>query len=361
MDKYVNARKQLYTEKLRALLPSLPSFCTDFFISIDSSTTVLTRYNYALDLRIFFTYLTDEGMLFPGKTPSEIDLDDMDKITTSDVERFLAYLGSYNSPLAKLHREDNLSAKARKYSAIRSLFKYLYKNEKIKQNVTTRISAPKIPEKAIVRLDEDEVSDVYDALASTGNFISERQNNYNANNTQIRDNAIVSLLLGTGIRVSECVGLNVNDLNFRDMTFLVTRKGGKQAILYFNEEIAADLDLYLKFREEQLVSKKIDPATVDALFLSTQMRRISVRAVEIMVKKYTEVATPLKNITPHKFRSTYGTALYRATKDIYVVAEVLGHSDVNTTKKHYAASDDDIRKEASKKVNFRKKTSDDDE
>ena len=81
--------------------------------------------------------------------------------------------------------------------------------------------------------------------------------------------------------------------------------------------------------------------------------RISVRAVEIIVKKYAAEVTPLKKITPHKLRSTYGTALYRSTKDIYVVAEVLGHKDINTTKKHYAAISEDIKKEAAGKVRFK--------
>ena len=81
-----------------------------------------------------------------------------------------------------------------------------------------------------------------------------------------------------------------------------------------------------------------------------QNRRFSPRTVENLVKKYARIVTPLKNISPHKLRSTYGTALYRKTKDIYIVAEVLGHRDVNTTKKHYAAITEDIRKQASDKV-----------
>ena len=89
-----------------------------------------------------------------------------------------------------------------------------------------------------------------------------------------------------------------------------------------------------------------------ALFLSLQKRRITTRAVENIVKKYSLVATPLKHITPHKLRSTFGTQLYRNTGDIYVVADVLGHKDVNTTKRHYAAITEDIRRNASTKVHL---------
>ena len=93
--------------------------------------------------------------------------------------------------------------------------------------------------------------------------------------------------------------------------------------------------------------------SVNALFLSLQNKRISVRSVEKMVNKYSKLVTNLKHITPHKLRSTYGTSLYRETGDIYLVADVLGHKDVNTTRKHYAAIDDDRRRSAAKYVKLR--------
>ena len=84
------------------------------------------------------------------------------------------------------------------------------------------------------------------------------------------------------------------------------------------------------------------------------MRRISIRAVEDLVKKYSKIVTPLKKISPHKLRSTYGTQLYRETGDIYMVADVLGHKDVNTTKKHYAAISEDHRKQAANLIKLKK-------
>ena len=91
----------------------------------------------------------------------------------------------------------------------------------------------------------------------------------------------------------------------------------------------------------------------EALFLSGQRKRLSVRSIEYIVKKYARTTTPLKHITPHKLRSTYGTALYQQTGDIYLVANVLGHKDVNTTKKHYAAMDDNRRRQAARAVKLR--------
>ena len=95
------------------------------------------------------------------------------------------------------------------------------------------------------------------------------------------------------------------------------------------------------------------PGHEDALFLSLQNKRMSVRSVENLVKKYARIVTPLKKITPHKLRSTYGTNLYRESGDIYLVASVLGHNDVNTTRKHYAAIEDDRRRSARNIVKLR--------
>ncbi|UKI51634.1 MAG: tyrosine-type recombinase/integrase [Clostridium sp.] len=142
----------------------------------------------------------------------------------------------------------------------------------------------------------------------------------------------------------------MNDIDFNVNGFTITRKGGARVILYFSDEVADALKAYLKERSE---NKKV-PKDEQALFLSMQNKRLSTRAIQNIVQKYSRIVSPLKKISPHKLRSTYGTSLYRETGDIYVVAEVLGHRDVNTTKKHYAAMSDDIRRAAAKKVTLRK-------
>ena len=159
----------------------------------------------------------------------------------------------------------------------------------------------------------------------------------------------MTLLLGTGMRVSECVGINIKDLDFQNNAVKVTRKGGNEVFLYFGEEVRETLADYLEERQNALTKDENE----DALFLSSQGKRIGVRTVQNMVKKYAQLVTPLKKITPHKLRSTYGTNLYRETGDIYLVADVLGHSDVNTTKKHYAALEDERRRSARNKVQLR--------
>ena len=160
--------------------------------------------------------------------------------------------------------------------------------------------------------------------------------------------ALLTLLLGTGIRVSECVGLDLKDLDFESNGIRIKRKGGYESIVYFGDEVETALLDYLEQRHHIPMQ-----GHENALFLSLQNRRMAVRSVENLVKKYASRVTTLKKITPHKLRSTYGTSLYRETGDIYLVADVLGHKDVNTTRKHYAALEDERRRSAANKVRLR--------
>lgn len=232
----------------------------------------------------------------------------------------------------------------RKISSLKSFYNYYYRREMIKNNPAALVKLPKLHEKEIIRLDVDEVAMLLDEVEK-GESLTDKQKSFH-NKTRIRDLALLTLLLGTGIRVSECVGLDISDVDFRNGGIRIHRKGGKEVTVYFGVEVEDALKDYLDERNQMLPVEGHD----NALFLSLQMKRMSVRSVENLVKKYARIVTPLKKITPHKLRSTYGTALYRETGDIYLVADVLGHADVNTTKKHYAALDDARRRSARDKV-----------
>ena len=345
-ETYYNERKDNITVRIRDLKKDLPYFCSEFFIGVENQTTPLTRINYAYDLRIFFDFLTKEIDKFAGRKVNQISLMDLNEVTASDIELFMDYLSYYQFKGKTYHNDER--AKSRKLSTLRSFFKYYFKKEKIQNNITEKVDLPKLHDKGIVRLEDNEMADFLDQV-ETGYALSPTQQAFH-HHTNARDYAIVSLLLGTGIRVSECVGLDVDDIDFNINGFKVVRKGGNQVVLYFSEEVATALKKYLKQREE---IKDLDP-NEKALFLSLQKKRLSTRAIQNLVKKYSSIATPLKKISPHKLRSTYGTNLYRETQDIYVVADVLGHKDINTTKKHYAAMSDDIRRQAANKVKLRK-------
>lgn len=324
-------RMAKYTERL-------PDYCIDFFVGIENNTSSLTRYNYAMDLYAFFNYLS---LYKFNKKEDEITLDDLNQIKARDIEQFLSYL-SYYEINGKQYKNDE-KGKARKLASLRSFFKYLYNHDLVVGNVASKIETPKLHNKEIIRLENDEVSRLFKAIKNPSDF-SSRQQAYNKNNFE-RDNAIITLFLGTGIRISELVGLNLNSFDFSQNAFLVTRKGGNQTMLYFSNEVADALKKWLKKRETLGIDKD-----EQAMFVSLQNKRISVRAVENLVKKYAQIASPLKKISPHKLRSTFGTNLYKETRDIYIVADVLGHKDVNTTKKHYAAISEDMRKNVANRI-----------
>ena len=206
---------------------------------------------------------------------------------------------------------------------------------------------PKLHAKNIIRLEPNEVAILLNQV-DNGEKLTEKERSYHAK-TKLRDVALLTLLLGTGIRVSECVGLNIYDIDFDNMGIKVRRKGGYEDIVYFGEEVETALLDYMEQRHHIIPMQGHE----DALFLSLQNRRMAVRSVENLVKKYASRVTTLKKITPHKLRSTYGTSLYRETGDIYLVADVLGHKDVNTTRKHYAALEDERRRMAANKVRLR--------
>ena len=349
-DDYFRQRDNDNMLRLRKLRRELPSFCDDFFRGIENTTSLLTRVGYAYDLRIFFDFLLNLTDEFDGMTVKDFKVYDLNRVTLDNLEFFVENLSLYS--FKGKEYSDNERAKARKIATIRSFFKYFYNKGLLEKDVAAKIRMPKLHDKPIIRLDVDEVADLLDIVDGTleHDAFNPHQKKY-LEHTKLRDTAILTLLLGTGIRVSECVGLNVEDIDFKNNAFTVTRKGGNRTILYFSDEVAETLLEYVKYRIQIVVE-------TSALFLSLQNKRISVRAVQLMVKKYAQVATPLKKITPHKLRSTYGTNLYNETGDIYVVADVLGHKDVNTTKKHYAALSDDIRKKAARKVQLRDKKSD---
>ncbi|MCI9072164.1 MAG: tyrosine-type recombinase/integrase [Lachnospiraceae bacterium] len=292
--------------KMRAVLEELPPFCKEFFRGIEQYTSARTRLAYAYDLRMFFEFLHEKNSACARLEISQIPLSYLDMLNRQDIEEYLEYVSLYQKDGISIINEER--GKSRKLASLRSFYNYFFETEKIEKNPAALVPLPKQHEKEIIRL-------------------------------------------GTGIRVSECVGLDLQDVDFDVYGIRILRKGGKEAIIYFGEEVGTALLDYLEQREHMVPVEGHE----NALFLSLQNRRMAVRSVENLVKKYASRVTTLKKITPHKLRSTYGTALYQETGDIYLVADVLGHSDVNTTRKHYAAQADERRRRAANAVRLREK------
>ena len=342
-DNYYLKRNISDIDKISELLEELPPFCADYFLGIESRTSAQTRLKYVYDLRIFFDFLSKKK--YRNFDVLDLTLEQLEGISHYDIELFLSYLSHYRFRDKYLSCDER--AKARKLSAVRAMFKYFFNKGLIQVDNSAKVPTPKLHEKEIIRLDNDEVAELIN-VAETGSGLTKHAAGYHSK-TKIRDTAILTLFLGTGIRISELVGLDNDSFDFEQNSFLVTRKGGNQAILFFSDEVKYALQEYIT---EKSNDPKV-PAGESAFFLSMQYKRINVRSVEILVKKYSKIISPLKKITPHKLRSTYGTRLYNETGDIYIVADVLGHRDVNTTKKHYAAITQENRRKVASAVKLR--------
>ncbi len=352
MSTYHEELKNKETQRLRELQRELPPFTRAFFSGIAQTTSPKTRLAYAYDLRVFFHYLYEEHGSLGGIDAKNLTAEHLNQVSSEDIDNFLEYLSYYirtdrKHPECGKEMHNDEKGKSRKLAAVRMLFKYLYKKKYISADPAALVDTPKIHEKAIIRLDVNETADLLDAVES-GAKLTDREKPYHERNKK-RDLALMTLLLGTGMRVSECIGIDIKDLDFKNNAVKVTRKGGNEVFLYFGDEVRESLEDYLEERLEMIPKEENE----NALFLSSQGRRMNVRTVQKMVKKYANGVT-LKKITPHKLRSTFGTNLYQETGDIYLVADVLGHADVNTTRKHYAEIEDSRRRMAATHIKLRK-------
>ncbi len=344
-EKYYNEQDKLNTLKMREVLDTLPRFLRQYFRGIEPTTSARTRLGYAYDLRVFFEYLHNENPVLSKTDIRDYKVDVLENLEREDLEEYLEYLSLYEKSDKEITNE--AQGKKRKMSALRSMFSYFYKSEMISKNTAELINMPKLHENEIIRLEPNEVVLLLDQVEA-GDKLTKSQQRYHEK-TKVRDVALLTLLLGTGIRVSECVGLDFEDVDFDNNGLSIHRKGGYNTVVYFPDEVRTALLDYLDQRKQIVACE----GSENALFLSLQNKRITVRAVENLVKKYARNVTTLKKITPHKLRSTFGTNLYRESGDIYLVADVLGHKDVNTTRKHYAAQEDENRRRAARMVKLR--------
>lgn len=358
----VTMKEENYTEKLQEtrmlklqkIMKNLPSACKDYIRSISTTTSELTRIAYAMDYEIFFDFACKEIPRFSQKKIFEFSDDDIASFTAKEFDIYIDYLKLYykdddiSKDISKKYKNKE-SGIMRKLSSLRSLFGYLFRMGRIPGNTAELVPLPKLPSKPILYMEDSEVETMMDIILN-GTGLSDKQKDFNKINS-IRDYAIVMLFLGTGMRISELIGINLDDLDLNINAVLITRKGGNSEILYFPDQVAKALSDYIELRS----NLDIQDGHENALFLSLQRKRISARAVQNLVKKYATLAAPLKKrLSPHKLRSTYATNLYQNTGDIYLVADALGHSDVNTTRKHYAAMSDEHRRQAAEFINLPK-------
>jgi len=325
---YRNEIEKKHIEKINNILLQMPSFVTSYIQHIQFSTTAQTRLGYLTDILLFFEYIVDADTGFAHEKVSDISLSCLEGLDLDFYNSYLGYL-TYYEKNGTLRSNDRVSIR-RKLSSLRNFYSFLYLNDYISVNIVQKIKIPKVQNKELIRMNKEETEEFIATVEYGNGKLSKKEQDY-FDKYSLRDYIIITLLLSSGIRVSELVGLDINDVDLKHSGMRIIRKGGKEDVVYFNDAVTNQLRDYLVYRKSITTISGHE----QALFLSSQRRRISVRSVEILVKKYSSRTELLKKITPHKLRSTYGTALYEETGDLYLVAEVLGHSSVETTRKHY--------------------------
>ena len=339
-DTYQKELNKRNLEKIDELLDELPSFVRPYIVARFTNTSTRTRLVYIYDYRVFFNWLRNSLPELINKEIKEITLDDLGNLNRQDIEEYMMYLQ------IKDHSPNSNSGLKRKLASLSTLYDYYIKSNALSVNPCKMLTPPKLHDKEIIKLTYEEVDRMLNIVKNGSSSFSWQQEGF-LKKTRVRDYAIVTLLLTTGIRVSECVGLDLQSLNFNECTMSVIRKGGKVGFVELGDEAISALKDYLAIRRTEKVSEK-----ESALFLSIQGKRMGVQSVENMVKKYAKAAGISKPITPHKLRKTYGTELYKATGDIYLVAAALGHKDIKTTVKHYAAQNEESLLNARNVVKF---------
>lgn len=338
---YYKEKNKKRLTKLRELETYLPAYVTSYLDDKELSSQINTVIAYAYDLQTFFRFLTENNSLLKDTKVKDIPIDFLENLTFEDINEYQRYLRFNNSDDGTKHQNADKGI-ARRMAALRGFFEFACTHQYMKNNPTVGAAKRvKMPQRDIIRLNDEEVNDLINVVSNT-NIKGNKLQIQKCQKTQLRDTALITLLLNTGIRVSECAGLDLDDVNFNYRTINIVRKGGSDAHLYFNEVTENALKEYIENERPLLLgdSESDEPA----VFISMKKSRMSVSAIERMVKKYAKNATPDKKISPHKMRSTYGTALYKDTGDIRLVSDVLGHKDINTTAKHYAAMEEEHRK-----------------
>lgn len=337
-------RKYTY---LKEYTKQLPDFVSEYIIEYYTGESINTQIGYAIDIRIFFNYLKEE-VLTDIEDIAKITVRNIDSLRVTDLIRFKSYLKEYSQqshtatgkPITRVYRNSAYGIN-RKMSAVRGLFIYLYKTEQIKENITDKVDFAKLHQKIKKRLTTQETFSLLDVIYNGDKYYQGRMlTEYK--NRRLRDIAIFTTYLGTGIRVSELINLNVENLDFDTNSFIVTRKGGDEQEIYMPQQVKETLSEYLL--SEKAIGRERDTGV---LFLSRNGKRFSAAGIEKLLKGYCQTVgiTNPDKARPHALRRTFACQLLEDGVDIKMVADLLGHKNIEVTHKYYAQYNSRARKE----------------
>ena len=310
-----------------------PEYLNSF---LDYSITILNKspnsvkeYNY--DLTNFLKFMVIRFKLTNETDLSKIDIrifteNDLKKITLDDIHAYISHLAIDNRSKA--------TTRARKVSTIRIFFKYLSQKANILEiNPAQNLETPKL-EKRMPK---------YLSLEDSKKLLSVAENEDNRNYK--RDYAITTLFLNCGMRLSELVGININDIDFSECKMTVIGKGNKERTIYLNKSCMVALNDYLSSRPASNMVKHDSKHSEKALFLSEQKQRISNRTVQnIISKELKQAGLDTKNLSVHKLRHTAATLMYQYGKvDIRALQELLGHQSISTTEIYTHVNNEQVR------------------
>ncbi len=318
------------TDKLYEYVAKLPVACEPFLLETGTELSLNTRVAYAFELYSFFQWLTYNSPTFCDMDPKDMLRDDLSRITSQDISRYLTVAINKNKAKRTV---------ARKRAALSSFFSYLTDNRILEFNPVSAATHVKVPQKdEVLHLNAEEQISLLEAV-DRGDKLSEREQAYH-DRYKLRDYTLILLLLDTGMRVSELQQIDIGNISFKDHSVIVVRKGGDTQTLFFSDEASEALYELAKAHKKRGMTADNVP-----LFQTAQGTRLGVRAIEKLVKKYTASAIPGKGelLSPHKMRSSFAMGYYREEKDILALQRKLGHKSLAATNIYAKATKEEMQ------------------
>lgn len=323
-------------DKVNELLKEMPEFVSDFIYNFGRIENYATKLEYCRDIKIYLEFITTYLTEYCDKDITDLSLDDVANIEILDINRFLTTLSGN-------HKETTVK---RKRASLSSMYGFFVATGKMSRNPIAATKSIKIPNKDVVYLTNDEQRTLLETVRY-GTKLNETVAKVHYIYAD-RDSAMFILLLDTGLRVSEMLSTDIIDYNLEECNVVVTRKGGDTQVVYYSDECRDYLDIYFKSQKAKYELSSSDlkfPA-----FTTSTGKRLGVRAIEMLVKKYVAACIPEKAriISPHKLRSSFAMSFYAASdKDILLLKKKMNHKSIQTTNIYAKASDSAMRESRS--------------